>query len=248
VEGPFLATWEKEIWEAKCAILLVLCLSLSLSVSVSLCLSLSLSLSLSVSLSLSLSLSLSVSLSVSLSISLCLCVSLSLRYFLYLHFKCYTLSWFPLWKTPTPPTPANQSTHSHSWSWSWHFPTLGHWAFTGPRTSPHIDDRLGHSLLHMQLEPPVPPYVFFGWWFSFTELWGYWLVHIVVSPMGLQTPSAPWVLSLAPSFGTLCSVQRMAVSIHFCNHRALAEPLRRLYQAPVSKLLLASTIVSGFGG
>ena len=31
----------------------------------------------------------------------------------------------------------------------------------------------------------------------------YWLVHIVVPPMGLQTPSAPWVLSLAPPFGTL---------------------------------------------
>jgi hypothetical protein len=24
------------------------------------------------------------------------------RYFLYLHFKCYPLSWFPLWKTPYP--------------------------------------------------------------------------------------------------------------------------------------------------
>ncbi|KRY63404.1 hypothetical protein T4D_898 [Trichinella pseudospiralis] len=23
------------------------------------------------------------------------------------------------------------------------------------------------------------------------ELWGYWLVHIVVPPMGLKTPSAP---------------------------------------------------------
>jgi hypothetical protein len=28
----------------------------------------------------------------------------------------------------------------------------------------------------------------FGWWFSPWELWGYWLVHIVVPPMGLQTP------------------------------------------------------------
>ena len=27
---------------------------------------------------------------------------------------------------------------------------------------------------------------------------GYWLVHIVVPPMGLQTPLAPQVLSLAP--------------------------------------------------
>jgi hypothetical protein len=27
---------------------------------------------------------------------------------------------------------------------------------------------------------------------------GYWLVHIVVPPIGLQTLLAPWVLSLAP--------------------------------------------------
>jgi hypothetical protein len=40
----------------------------------------------------------------------------------------------------------------------------------------------------------------------------------------------------------------MAVSIHLCIYQALAEPLRRqLYQAPVSKHLLASITVSGFG-
>jgi hypothetical protein len=62
------------------------------------------------------------------------------------------------------------------------------------------------------------------------ELWVYWLVHIVVQPMRLQTPSAPWVLSLAP-LGTLFSVQWMTVSIHFCIFQALADPLRReLYQ------------------
>jgi hypothetical protein len=49
----------------------------------------------------------------------------------------------------------------------------------------------------------------------------YWLVHIVVPPMGLQTPSAPWILSLASSLGTLCSIQWMAVSIHFCICQAL---------------------------
>jgi hypothetical protein len=77
---------------------------------------------------------------------------------------------------------------------------------------------------------------------------GYWLVHIVVPPIGLQTPSAPWVLPLAPSLETLCSVQWMAESIHFCICQALAGPLRRqIYQATVSKLLLASTLVSGFG-
>jgi hypothetical protein len=67
--------------------------------------------------------------------------------------------------------------------------------------------------------------------------------------MGLQNPSASYILSLAPPLGTLCSVQWMAVSIHFYICHALAEPLRRqLYQAPVSKLLLAFKIVSGFGG
>jgi hypothetical protein len=40
----------------------------------------------------------------------------------------------------------------------------------------------------------------------------------------------------------------MAVSIHFCIYQALADPLKRqLYQAPVSKHLLASIIVFGFG-
>jgi hypothetical protein len=42
------------------------------------------------------------------------------------------------------------------------------------------------SLLHIELEPWVPPScVLFGWWLSPWELWGYWLVHIVVPPMGL---------------------------------------------------------------
>jgi hypothetical protein len=67
--------------------------------------------------------------------------------------------------------------------------------------------------------------------------------------MGIQTPSAPWVLSLTPPLGTPCSVQRMAVSIHFCICQALAETFRRqLYRAPISKHLLASIIVFGFGG
>jgi hypothetical protein len=49
---------------------------------------------------------------------------------------------------PNPPTPA---------SWSWHSPVLGHMIFKRPRPSPPIDGRLGHLLLHMQLE---------------TQLWG----------------------------------------------------------------------------
>ena len=37
----------------------------------------------------------------------------------------------------------------------------------------------GHLLIHMQLE---------------SRALGYWLVHNVVPPIGLQTPLAPWVL------------------------------------------------------
>jgi hypothetical protein len=148
---------------------------------------------------------------------------------------------------PFPPPPAPQPTHSHSRSW--HSPILGHRTFTRPRNFPPIDDRLGHPQLQIQLEPQVPPCVFFDWWFSSKELWGHWLVHVDVPPMGLQTPSAPWVLSLAPSLGALCSIQWMTVSIYFCICQALAEALRRhLYQAPVSRFFLASALVTGFGG
>jgi hypothetical protein len=78
-------------------------------------------------------------------------------------------------------------------SWLWHSPVLGHIIFAGPRASPPIDGQLGHPLLHMQLETQA--------------LGGYWLVHSVVLSIGLQTPLAPWVLSLAPSLWALCSIQ-----------------------------------------
>jgi hypothetical protein len=123
---------------------------------------------------------------------------------------------------------------------------LGNEAFTEPRASPPFDTRQGHSLLHMQLEPCVPPCVLFGWWFSPWELWEIWLVDIVIPSMGLQTPSAPRILPLTPPLGSFCSDQWLAVSIHPCICQALAEPLReQLYQAPVSKCFLASAIVSG---
>ena len=100
----------------------------------------------------------------------------------------------------------------------------------------------------MWLEPWVPPCVLFGWWFSPWELWSYWLVYIFVPPMELQTASAPCVLSLAPPLETLCSVQWLAENLHLCICQALAELLRRqLYQAPVRKHLLVSTIVYAFG-
>jgi hypothetical protein len=52
------------------------------------------------------------------------------------------------------------STHSHLPILD--FPTLGHRAFTGPRTSTPTDAWQGHPLLHMQLEPCV----LLGCWYS----------------------------------------------------------------------------------
>ena len=101
----------------------------------------------------------------------------------------------------------------------------------------------------MQPKPWVPPCVLFGWCFSPWKLWGgVWLVDIVVPSMGLQTPSAPSVLSLTPPLGSQGCVQWLAWSIYLCICQALAEPLKRqLYQDPVTKHFLASTIVSEFG-
>jgi len=70
---------------------------------------------------------------------------------------------------------------------TWHSPTLGHWAFIGPRSSPPIDAQQGNPLLHMRLEPRNPPCVFFGWRFSPWELRGVCLVDVVVLPMDCKS-------------------------------------------------------------
>ena len=90
----------------------------------------------------------------------------------------------PIPLLPNPPTQV---------SWPRHSSILGHRIFERPRASSNTDGQLGHPLLHIQLEPQVPPCVFFDWWFSSKELWGYWLVHIGVPSMGLQSLSCPWV-------------------------------------------------------
>ena len=53
--------------------------------------------------------------------------------------------------------------HNPPIPFSWPCPSsvMGHRTFTGPRTSPPIDDQRDHPLL----EPWVPPCVFFDWWF-----------------------------------------------------------------------------------
>jgi hypothetical protein len=110
---------------------------------------------------------------------MCISFIFFIRYFLHLHFKCYRQN--PLYPHPSlipnPPTPD---------SWPWHSSVWGHMIFTTPRASPPIYGQLSHPLLHMQLE---------------TQLWGYWLVHIVFPPIGLQTHLAPLLFCLAPSLG-----------------------------------------------
>jgi hypothetical protein len=88
-----------------------------------------------------------------------------IRYFLYLHFKCYPLSWFPLWKFPIPfPLPLLL------WGWSLHqstqsrfpilaFPYTGasslhktkslssHWCPTRPSSTTYSDGDMGSSLV-----------------------------------------------------------------------------------------------------
>jgi hypothetical protein len=59
----------------------------------------------------------------------------------------------------------------------------------------------------------------------------YWFIHIVVPPMGLQTPSAPSVLSLISSLGTLCSVQWLAMRIHLCISGSGQQALLGIYNS-----------------
>jgi hypothetical protein len=63
-----------------------------------------------------------------------------------------------------------------------------HWCLTRPSSATYVANV--NLLLHMWLEPWVPPCVLFGWWFSPWELWRVWLVNVVFLPMGLQTSSA----------------------------------------------------------
>ena len=146
---------------------------------------------------------------------------------------------------PFPSHPASMRVFSHPTTHS-HLPTLT-FSYTSLYRTKCLFSRQGHPLLHRWLEPCVPPCVLFGWWFSSWELFGVWLVDIVVLPMGFQTLSVPSVLSLTPPLGNPSSIQWLAASIHLCICQTLAEPLRRqLYQSPVSKHLLASAIVSAF--
>ena len=127
-------------------------------------------------------------------------MSFFIGYILYLYFKRYPLSRFPL-LPPRPWIPLHWGIHP---------------AFTGPRASPSIDAWQGYPLLHIRQEPWIPPCVLFCWWFSSWVLWEVWLVDIAVLHVGLQTFSASSVLSLTPPLRMSCSVQWLAAIICLC--------------------------------
>jgi hypothetical protein len=130
-------------------------------------------------------------------------------------------------------------------SWLWHSPTMEHSFFTGLRTSPTMDDRLGHPLLYMQLEPWVPPCKLFGWCIMSWELW---VSSYCCSSHGAANP----LCSLGPF--SSCFIGDLVLSpMVGCKHQPLhlsgtgGASQGQLYQAPVSKHLLESTVLSGFG-
>ena len=77
---------------------------------------------------------------------------------------------------------------------------------------------------------------------------GYWLVHIVVPPIGLQFPLAPWVISLAPPLGAV-----VTHPIADCDHPLLCllgpgiVSQERAITGPFSEILLVYAMVSAFG-
>jgi hypothetical protein len=104
---------------------------------------------------------------------------LLIRYFLHLHFQYYPKS--PPCPPPTlpyPPTPT---------SWPWCSPVLRHIKFARP---------MGRSFQWWPTRPSSDTYAARD-----KSSRGYWLVHNLVPPIGLQTPLAPWVLS-GPAFET----------------------------------------------
>jgi hypothetical protein len=123
-----------------------------------------------------------------------------IRYFLYLHVKSYLLSSFPLRNTPIP-SPSSTCTLTHPSL----FPVLAFPYTKSSQSQGPLLSLMSHKAIlcyicSWSLQSLLVYSLAGGPW----ELWGYWLVHIIVPFMGtMQTPSAPWVLSLALPLGTL---------------------------------------------
>jgi hypothetical protein len=106
-------------------------------------------------------------------------------------FLIFFITYFPQLHFPKVPhtLAPHFSTHPFPFFWPWHSPVLGHIQFACP---------MG---LSFQGWPPRPSFDTYAALES--RALGYWLVHNVVPPIGLQISLAPWVLSLAPPLGAL---------------------------------------------
>jgi hypothetical protein len=105
-----------------------------------------------------------------------------ITYFPQLYFQCYP-------KSPPYPTHNSLPTYSPPFFFGPGIPL--YWGVDSLHVqwaSLSSDGQLGYLLIHLQLE---------------SRARGYWLVHNVVPPIGLQIPLAPWVHSLAPPLGAL---------------------------------------------
>ena len=102
-----------------------------------------------------------------------------IRYLFHLHFQCYPKS------PPYPPPP----THSHFLVLAFPCTEAYKVCKTKGPLFPMVDDHI---------RPSSDTYAARN-----TSSGGYWLVHIVVPPIGLQIPLAPWGLSLVPPLGAL---------------------------------------------
>ena len=132
-----------------------------------------------------------------------------IRYLLKLHFKRYTLSSFPLQK-PSISSPSPCSTTAL------YVPDLA-FPYTGA-----LSLHRNHGLFSQWClkSPSSATYVAGAMFFHVYSLLGSLVpgssgvrvVHIIAPLLGLQTSSAPWVLSLVPPLGTLCSICRLVGS------------------------------------
>jgi hypothetical protein len=83
-------------------------------------------------------------------------------------------------------------------------------------------EREGYKDIKVGSSSGLPPCILFGWWFSPWELW---VIFDIALPMGLQSPLAPSVLTLALPLGSPGSVPWLGVSIYICISQMLVEPL-----------------------
>jgi len=116
----------------------------------------------------------------------------------YLFFTSFPLCLYEGAPPPTHPLPPHHSSIP---------PTLGHQASTGPRNSSPIDDIYGYPLLHMYLEPWIPPciYSLVGGLVSGSSEWSinwYCSSYGVAVPFSSFSPSSSFSLGV-PGFSPM---------------------------------------------